>query len=907
MRQVMQRFAVPLILVLLAAMAGQPACAEAQKVVSIEGITEYRLDNGLKILLFPDSSRPTVTVNMTILVGSRHEGYGETGMAHLLEHLLFKGTPTHPQIPKVLQERGAQFNGTTWVDRTNYYETLPATSENLEFAIRLEADRLVNSYVRRDDLLSEMTVVRNEFEQGENSPAQIMMQRMRAVAFEWHNYGKATIGNRSDIERVPIDNLQAFYRKYYQPDNTIVVVAGKFEEAEALEYIEKYFGVIPKPKRKLPQTYTEEPAQDGERSVTLRRVGDVGAVGIAYHVPSGGHPDIAALDVLSNILTEAPSGRLYKALVETKIASNVYGGAYSWHDPGIAQYLAMVPDKANLEKARDILIQVTEESGNQGATEEEVQRAIRQILKQRELAAADTKQIAVDLSEWAAMGDWRLYFLYRDWIEQITPDDVKRVAQTYLISTNRTTGMFVPTEEPKRVEIPQTPDLAKLLDGYKGREVVATGEDFDPLPENIQKRTTFSQLPTGIKTALLPKATRGNAVHLRLTLRYGNENDLKDFESAVELLPALMKRGTKNLNRLQIEDELDRLSAELNAGGELGAATFSIQTKRDKLPEVLKLLQQILREPTLPAEEFEILKQQTLASLEQQKTNPQSRAIRVVRRNVSPYPKGDVRYNPTVEEEIERVQALTVEKIQELYQFLGANVGELAIVGDFDPEACLPILSEALKDWKSSVEYARIPRLYFEDVKGTKEQINIPDKANAVYIAGIAFPMSDADPDYPAMLLGNFIFGGGSLSSRLGDRVRQQEGLSYGVGSFLSAEELDKRASVTIFAICNPENMQKVDQAILEELNRLLEKGVTEKELAEAKQGYLQQLKVARSEDDQLCALLANLLEADRSMQYYSDLEANIEKADLQAIHAAVKKYLDPQKLTIVHAGTFAK
>ena len=228
---------------------GLTAMAEPVKVASIEGVTEYRLANGARVLLFPEASRPTVTVNMTVLVGSRHEGYGESGMAHLLEHMVFKGTPNHPQVPKALRDHGASFNGTTNSDRTNYFETMPATDENLEFGIALESDRLVNSYVSGADLLSEMTVVRNEFERGENNPGSILNQRIYAAAYEWHNYGKSTIGSRSDIERVPIDNLRAFYKKYYQPDNVVLIVAGKFDEAKALALVEKYLGSIPKPAR----------------------------------------------------------------------------------------------------------------------------------------------------------------------------------------------------------------------------------------------------------------------------------------------------------------------------------------------------------------------------------------------------------------------------------------------------------------------------------------------------------------------------------------------------------------------------------------------------------------------------------------------------------------------------------
>ncbi|MEX0978669.1 MAG: pitrilysin family protein, partial [Pirellulales bacterium] len=334
--------------------------AAATKIRSLEGITEYRLDNGLIVLLYPDASKPTVTVNLTVFVGSRHEGYGETGMAHLLEHMVFKGTPTHPQIPKALQERGARFNGTTWVDRTNYFETLPASEDNLDFALELEADRLVNSFVKQEDLLSEMTVVRNEFESGENSPSNLLNQRIMAAAFDWHNYGKSTIGNRSDIERVPIKNLQGFYKKHYQPDNCMLVIAGKFDPAKAIQLVEQHFGKLPKPTRILDKTYTEEPAQDGERSVTLRRVGDVGMVAATYHIPSGGHEEVAALDVLANILSAAPSGRLYKALVETKKATDVTAGASNWHDPGVFDVEVEVRKGDSLEAAKETMLDVVE-------------------------------------------------------------------------------------------------------------------------------------------------------------------------------------------------------------------------------------------------------------------------------------------------------------------------------------------------------------------------------------------------------------------------------------------------------------------------------------------------------------------------------------------------------------------
>ena len=893
-----------------------------KKIVTVEGITEYRLDNGLRVLLFPDHSKPRLTVNLTVFVGSRHEGYGEGGMAHLLEHMVFKGTPSHPNISRALQEHGAQFNGTTSPDRTNYFETLPASDDNLEFAIALEADRLVNSSIKRETLASEMTVVRNEFERGENTPSSVLGKRIMAAAYAWHNYGKATIGNRSDIERVPVENLQAFYRQYYQPDNAMVVVAGQFDEAKALAFIHRHFGPIPRPQRQLDTTYTEEPEQDGERLVTLRRVGHVGAVGVVYHIPAGPHPEFPALQVLGNILSTQPSGRVYKAVVEAKKATSAVAFARAMHDPGVLTLQAEVPRDGALEEVRDTLIATVEEIGATGVTAEEVQRARQQILKARDLAAVETSQLAIALSEWAAQGDWRLYFLHRDRIEKVTPEDVRSVAAKYLQRNNRTVGMYIPTAKPERIAIPSTPDVDTLVSNYRGRDPIAVGEAFDVSPANLEARTLRLTMPEGIKVALLPKKTRGEEVHATLTLRYGNAENLKDLEATASFLPQLMLRGTRHLSRQQLMDELDRLKANLNAGGSqgrgsrggsapaasTGTVSFSIQTTRANLPAVLDLLRQVLREPTLPEEEFEILKRQRLAGLEQMQTEPSAFAPRTLTRLLSTYPKDDVRYVPTIEEEIERVQAVTLDQVRTLYhEYLGSGHGALAIVGDFDPHECTEVLQKAMTGWTAAKPYARIARPVTSQPPGTQQRINTPDKANATYTAGLLLPLKDDDPDYPALVMANFILGGNTLSSRLGDRIRQQEGLSYGVNSSFSAAALDQRANFTVTAISHPQNIAKVAQAAREEMERLSRDGVSGAELARAKASYLQQLKVMRTNDGALAGMLNSLLLNRRTFVYDSELENKIESLTPEQVSEAFRQHIDLQKLIIISAGDFEK
>lgn len=885
--------------------AGEPAPPE--KIRTVEGITEYSLENGMKVLLFPDASSPKVTVNLTLLVGSRHEGYGETGMAHLLEHMLFKGTPTHQNIPKELQARGAQFNGTTWYDRTNYYETLPASEDNLEFALKMESDRMMNSYVKAEDLASEMTVVRNEFERGENSPSRMLMQKVMSSAFEWHNYGKSTIGNRADIERVPVDRLKAFYKKYYQPDNAVLIVAGKFEQAEALKLINKYFGSIPRPERKLDQTYTEEPAQEGERIVTLRRIGEVPAVGVVYHIPAAAHKDMAALDVLESTLTDDPAGVLYQALVKTKKASSVSGSIFALHDPGVLRLMVEIVKGNDPQVILGIMFDSLDEVREKGISAENVTRAKEKLLKQYEQAENNSSRLAVELSEWVAMGDWRLRFLYRDALEKVTPEDVKRVADEYLRPNNRTVGIFEPVKESQKVAIPQVADIEKMIGEYKGREAVAMGEDFDVSPENIDKRTIVKTLPGGVKVALLSKKTRGEEVNLKMSLRYGSLENLQGKRTACEFLPVIMKRGTKNKTRQEIEDELNKLRAQLSLSGSAGELTVGIKTRSENLGKVLEILKEILREPTLPAAELEVLKTQQISMLEKQKTDPQSRAILAVRRQLRPYGEEDPRYVPDIDQEIALVKALSQSDLQALYEnFIGASVGEIAVVGDFSEDQVYLQLGSVLENWESKADYKHIPAEAHE-TSGKLTEIIIPDKANAFYFAGLTFPMNSTSPDYPDLIVAGSVLGSSGLSSRLGDRVRQKEGLAYGVGAFIHADTIDKRGSISIYASCNPDNMGKVETAIKEELALLISKGITKEELANAQKGYLEKQEVSRTSDASLASILTTNLFADRNMTYYSDLEQQINKVTADAAQQAFAKYIHPENLVIVISGSLKK
>lgn len=881
-----------------------------KKVAEVEGITEYQLDNGCRVLLFPDKSSSSITVNVTIFVGSRHEGYGETGMAHLLEHMLFKGTPTHANIPKELKDRGViNMNGTTSYDRTNYFETLPASPENLEWAISMEADRMVNSYVKGSDLLSEMTVVRNEFEQGENSPFRMLFQRILANAFEWHNYGKSTIGNRVDIERVPIKNLKQFYKKHYRPDNSMVVVAGNFDAEQGLEYCQKYFGALKNPKAKLSQTYTVEPPQDGERFVSLNRVGDVPMLGVAYHVTAAAHPDYAAIQVLSHILGTEPSGRLYKALIEPELASSVYSTALVGHDPGVLLCLLEVKKGQEVDNVKKVFLESVQSIGQTGVTDVEVKRAVTEFLKNRENLLANPEQLAIQLTEWASYGDWRLFFLHRDRLEKVTNEDVKRVASSYLKTSNRTVGEFVPTEKPDRAQIPATPSVADLVKNYKGRAKISEGETFEPTPANLSSRLVQGELASGIKYALLPKQTRLNRVFMNLTLRYGNEQALTPdrVNDAASVLPTLWTRGTRNLTFLQLRDKINELKGSISASGSAGSVTFSVSGRKETFGELLGLLKEILREPTLPADEFTVIQNQRLAQFEGAKSDPRFLGQIALIRRIENYPKGNIRYVPTVEESIARAQALKVEDVRGLYEkMLGGTVGELTIVGAFDADESLALVEDALDGWKSAVPYARIKDSY-QKPKKEMVTINTPDKKMAVFYAANNIKIRDDDPDWEAMFIGNTILGGGALANRLGERVRQKEGLSYGIGSMFRADSLDRTGTFMTQAITNPQNRDRLLEVVNEEYQKILENGVSPDELEKAKSSYIKQLNGILGKENQLLGILHRFRRLDRDPKFLARRFANVSKLTKQDVDDAIKRMVDIENMVIVTAGDFGE
>ncbi|HYC37570.1 MAG TPA: pitrilysin family protein [Usitatibacter sp.] len=886
----------------LLALAQAPAPTGAiEKVTEVEGISEYRLANGLKVLLFPDPSKPTITVNITYLVGSRHENYGETGMAHLLEHLLFKGTPTHPAIDQEFNRRGVRYNGTTWLDRTNYFEMFQATDDNLAWAIELEADRMVNSNISKKDLDSEMTVVRNEYESGENSPFSVMVKRLQAIAFDWHSYGRSSIGNRSDIENVRIENLQAFYRTYYQPDNAVLLVAGKFDPAKTLALIAAHFGPIPRPARTLPPEWTVEPTQDGPREFQVRRKGDIQIVAVAYKVPSSLHKDSDGLAFSNFILTQVPTGRMHKALVETGKAAQVFGFPLMGRYPGIQVFGAVVKKGDPVDPVRDEIVKMVEAFGDAAPTADEMARARQSFLNAAEKTLTNHESLGVQMSEYIALGDWRLFFLARDDVENVKPEEVAAAAKAYFRRDNRTVGYFLPEDNPLRAEVPAAPTVEEVMKDFKAKAATSVAEAFDPSQDNIDKRTRKLQVGP-IKVALLSKKNRGETVNIAINLHIGNEKDLFGKQTAAVFASNMLARGTTKFTRAELSDQWEALKVT----GRVAGPTVNLQTTRPNLEGTLRLTAHVLKEPSFDAGEFEQLRNQTITGIMSQLSEPVARASEELNKHFNIYPKGDWRYQPTLEESLANARAVKLEEARRFHgDFYGAEVAEVAIVGDFDEAAAEALVKELFLGWKPKVPFQRVP-MEHRDIPAVEKVVATPDKENAVLIGRQNVEMRDEDPDYPALYVANYILGGGAgFDSRLGARIRQRDGLSYSVGSDLSVGPIDRAGAFSVFAIAAPANVAKVEAAFKEEIARALKEGFTEEELASAKSGILQMRVQNRSQDGGLAAAWAANMYLGRTFQHSKALEGKIMALTTADLAAALRKHIDPSKLTVVKAGDF--
>lgn len=874
---------------------------------TVEGIDEYRLENGLKVLLYPDQAQPKTLVNITYRVGSVNERYGETGMAHLLEHMLFKGSTNFPKIDTEFQKRGMRTNATTWLDRTNYFGVFDANSDTLAWTLGMEADRMVNATFNAEQLKSEMTVVRNEMEKNENNPVRILLSRMFSTAHLWHNYGNSTIGARSDVENFPFEKLRAFYKSHYRPDNAVLTIAGRFDKNEVSKLIAQTFGAIKKPTQKIEALYTTEPTQDGEREINLRRVGDIPVVGLLYHLPSGLHQDAAAMSVLEEILADSTRGRLQKQLVEAKLSTGATAFTFLLKDSSQFILIAQGEKGQNTQALEKALLNITENIAKQTITKEDVEQAKLKLAKQSEQAMRDVTRVGMALSEYIAKGDYRHAFYFRDQIEKVTMEQVQAAAEKYLIRSNRTLGRFIPTTSPIRAELPPAPDLNALLADYKGKAVINAGEVYDNNVENIQKRLKNVTWSEGTQVHIYPKKLRGDEIIIKMNFPTGNLTSLNHQATAFDYIAPLLKLGNKKYSKAEISAKLNTLKSSIDFSSSVGVFNVNIKTDKQHINNTLTLLNELLTQANFDENELETIKRASIADLEAQRSEPGTIALNSFRKKLYDYPQGHPKAFLTIDQKITEINQLTSIKLQQLYQqHFTIEHGHIAVIGEVQAQPFSQQLHKIMSPFTTGLAYQKITT-QLKQQQGITVSTETPDKANAQLYVINPLSMNTAHPDYIALSIAMNIFGGDPFTSRLGARIRVKEGYSYSVGAGLQIPEDQKQGLYYASAISAPENINAVIKALQEEMNKVANQGFTQDELNNAVQGFINDRARQWAENSVIANILIDSGKYQRDLNYYNQQIENVKALSLSDVKNAFVKHIASQKINVFKAGDFAK
>jgi zinc protease len=917
--------------------AVSPAAVEDfTHVRSAGGIDEYRLEaNRLSVLLLEDHSAPVLTFMVTYHVGSRNEVTGATGATHLLEHLMFKGSQHYNNdlgtgFDTLLDRIGATNNASTWLDRTNYYEELP--SDHLELAVQLESDRLRGLLLREADRRPEMTVVRNEFERGENDPLEALDKEITAAAFVAHPYHHPTIGWRSDIEKVPIEKLREFYDTFYWPDNATVTIIGDFQPANALRLIAKYYGAIPVSPHPLPQVYTEEPPQQGPRRVVVKRPGELGVVGLAYKVPAALHPDHPALAVLADILADGKTSRFYRALTDQNLTLSVDASTGFTHDPFLFNIYARLAPGVSPEQVEKALRAEIARLRTDGVTPDEVARAISKETAATAYGRDGPFAIASQLNEDIAVGDWSYYVTLPGMIKAVTAADVDRVAKAYLVDDQSTTGWFIPSNEGADAAVPaaaqrhpfrhpahhRAPVEGSYTDGAatpssrrfgdegvaasesRSRSVAGASEGGTPgggalIALHVHRRTV-----AGIDV-LTYQTSLQDVVTLRGSLPAGDVFNPAGHPAVADLTAGMLDKGTARHDKFALAQQLEDVGAEIHFDTSPQNLTFSAKCLKKDVPLVLGLLAEQLRTPAFPADEFAKLQKELAGRYQQQMEDTNFRASQALARAI--FPPGHPNRPPVPEQYLADLAAATLDQVKAFHAAHYGPAGmHLVAVGDVDDATIDAALGSGFAGWTGGSALPPAPNAP-PLTAGRTEKILMPGKASVTVLIGQPSGLRYVDSDRAALATATEIFGGGFFSSRLLATVRAREGLTYAIYAGLGSDSYTD-GQWMIQATFAPELLDQGIAATRRELRRFVTDGVTADELGDFKSTIIGSYKIGLATSEGAAAQLLVNVQRGLPVGYIDEFPQKIAALTLEQVNGAIKKYLHPDTMLTVEAGT---
>ena len=893
---------------------------------------ERFLDNGLKVVIVPTAAAPVASLMVVYRIGSRNEGLGYTGAAHLLEHMLFKGTPNNNRtngraFADIMNEIGASKNATTWLDRTMYFETVPL--EFLDLSIELEADRMRAAFIADSDRRSEMTVVRNELERNDNDSMRVVHSATVAMAFREHPYHHPTIGWRSDVEGMPNERLRELYDTYYRPENATVIVVGGVDAERTFEKIHHAFGAIPRASFEIPSVYTSEPPQAGERNLTIKRPGDATIVEYAFHVPAmlgqtgvlsasalaeragdaNASSDYFALDVLGRILGRGKTSRLSRALVDTGLALDVSAWTWSTRDPGLFQIVVHAgPDAvpATLRAAVDTAVNAIAELG---PTQVEIERAARQIAVQRAFARDGTFALVQRFGEYEAAGSWRFDETYLERVAAITPEDVRNVAHKYLVDDNRTVGVLIPgtprTHDVvafEAIPAPKTPAVS-----VEAAPLVGSGAPNDAhFSDRIERGTTRN----GIGWSFI-RASENPTVFVRMLSEAGPALD-PERPLVASVLAEMLARGTRSHGRTAIEERLEAAGVRRGYGVDddatssrnplafraIGACAV------EDLPLLLETIAEELREPAFDPAELALVKTELAGSLKLARSDTRFRAHQ--RFLAMAYEDGDANNVGDIDALLAEIESIDVDALVAFHKrHVLDSAPIVAASGGIDGDRFGALVAVTIGEIPFARPFVKRDLLtHARPMRAERQNVDLERKSSVDIVLGHASPLVRSDSDYEAAHLANIVLGQSTLSSRLGLRLRDREGLTYGVTSaFFTTGRVAApwRVSVSV----NPANVVQAIASTREVVREYSAAGPTEREVVQARNSAVGNMRVGLSTAGGVAGQLERIAYNGFDDDFVDTYRARMDAISRSDIAAAAAKHFDEGNLLIAAAGTF--
>ncbi|MBW4426279.1 MAG: insulinase family protein [Nostoc desertorum CM1-VF14] len=873
-----------------------------------ENVRKTVLENGLTILTKEVHTAPVVTVQVWYKVGSRNEEPGVNGIAHQLEHMMFKGTKNRPiQFGRLFSALGSDSNAFTSYDQTAYYGTVERNK--LKALLMLEADRMQNSQIEPEQLASEKRVVISELQGYENSAEYRLNRAVMQAVFPNHAYGLPVGGTKADVEKFEVEQVQKYYRNFYSPDNAVLVIVGDFQTANTLEIVKEVFGKLPK-REKAGGRRQEGRGRRQEAGIisslspiVLQEPGAGRLLQAVYPLPDINQPDVPALDVMDYILTEGRNSRLYQALVESGLASELTASVTSLRESGWYEMLITADSKQDLKKIDSVLSSAIANVAKKGVTLEEVERAKTQLTADVILSNRDITSQGMQLgNDETTAGDYRYTDRYLAAVRLVKPADVVAVINKYLTKETRTVGFFEPTQ--KRIAgIGDKPDSAQTTESFSNVAPVLLSEVMKYLPPVDLATDAIAQvLPqqfkftNGLRLLLLPDHSTPT-VTLSGHIQAGKEFDLDEQAGLAAFVAENLLNGTKSKDVLTIAKVLAERGASLDFEAYREGVRIEGDSLAKDLPILLEILADVIKNSTFPAKELELYRQQALTDVQLELDEPSEVARRIFVQSI--YPKKHPLHTFPTEESLQQIRRQDVIDFKTKHYRPDTTV--LALVGDFDLDKVRSLIKNEFGNWEVS---GQAPTLKYPTVPMPEKIVSInpalPGKAQAVTYMGYT-TINRYDPRFHAALVLNQILGGDTLSSRLGAEVRDRQGLTYGIYSSFQA---GKNAGTFLIEMqTSPEDSRKAIASTRQMLQQIHQQGVTPLEVETAKRTLISNYNVSLANPEELTdrILINEVYGLDkRELHSFTD---KIQKVTLTQVNQAARELLHPDQIVVVTAG----